>query len=213
MDVAKLVDQAQKNIRKKYKALKAYDAQLDYDVKKTYAPLIQPLETIAKKEEGKRTGASDEKFNLIDLKDDEKKEDHLLDLIDLEESPRGAKRKQADTSFFGNQSLIDSDPKRPAHSPSNLSQLGPIAKQVFQDLSNDPKKYDNVFGPKVDGNTHKLGCKRLIIYKNDNLSIGSKTFKGSKGLYSLIYYKKPPVNSYTQADETLYREIWLYIHA
>ena len=210
MDVAKLVDQAQKNICKKYKALKAYDAQLDYDVKKTYAPLIQPLETISKKEESKRTGVSYEKFNLIDLKDDEKKADHLLD---LDESPRGAKRKQADTSFFGNQSLIDSDTKRQAHSPSNLSQFGPIAKQVFEDLSNDPKKYDKVFGPKVDGNTHKLGCKRLIIYKNDNLSIISKTFKGSKGLYTLIYYKKPPVTSYTQADETLYREIWLYIHA
>ena len=125
--------------------MKEYDAQLDSDVKKTYAPLIEPLETIAKKEEAKRTGVSDEKFNLIDLKEDETKEDHLLDLIDLEESTRGAKRKQADTSFFANQSLIDSDPKRPAHAPSNLSQLGPIAKQIFQDLSHDPKKYERTF--------------------------------------------------------------------
>ena len=49
MEVAKLIDSAQKNIRKKYQLLKDHDAQTLQMVNKTYAPLIEPLQTIAKK--------------------------------------------------------------------------------------------------------------------------------------------------------------------
>ena len=212
METAKLIQQARSNIRKKYKALKHHDTQLNLMAKKTFAPIIEPLKSIAKKQEDK---------DLIDFKECEKKEDeNVMDLVDISDaitsgtSNGSKKRKQVDTSFFANESLIDNEIKRPAHAPAELSKLGPIAGKLFQDLKADPSKYDNVFGPKVSAQSqHILGSKRLIIFKNDNFSVGSKTYTGTKGLFSLIYNKKPQPDSYTEADKAIYGEILRYTNA
>ena len=59
---------------------------------------------------------------------------------------------------------------------------------------------------------HTLHTLRTI-YINDNLSVGSKTFMGTKGLHTLIYYQKPPPNSYTQADGATHSKILQHINA
>lgn len=63
MQVAKLIEESRSNIRKKVKALKEHDEKLDLLVQKTYAPIIEPLKSIANKQEK----------NLMDFKECEKK--------------------------------------------------------------------------------------------------------------------------------------------
>ena len=93
-------------------------------------------------------------------------------------------------------------------SPSvkNTIILGSVAKE-FLPRANDPK-----FGIWYDkeNKTYKIG-KMEIQFNRDDIVIGDKTFKGTKGLWRLLTYTNAPdVNSYTPNDLEQYKAI-LYL--
>lgn len=225
MEIEQLIARAQDNIRKKYKALKSYDAQVDFDFQKTFKPVIQPLESIAKKDALQRSGGHDQDFKLIDFltgdDNDAKQEAAKHEEVVEEEGAVGPwqdaskKRKPEDTSFFANESLVVNTPKKASTSDTSpwAGDLGPIGREIYTTLKQTPSLYDDVFGPKFLNNKHYLGSKRLVAFKNDKLAIGEAVYNASRGLWHLIYMKNPKEDSYSHKDMQDYKQILLSTNA
>lgn len=64
---------------------------------------------------------------------------------------------------------------------------------------------DKVYGPKLINNELKLGNHNIYIV-GDTLRIDESKFEFSKGLFNLIFYKKPPAG-YTNSDLNEYKKI------
>ena len=89
------------------------------------------------------------------------------------------------------------------------SQLGPLGREyVGALLSGDRKKeIDNVYGVYLGENGTMLGNKRFDVAADDSVIIDGARFKGTRGLYELIFMRTPDVSTYTDKDKRTYRTI------
>lgn len=169
-------------VRKKYLALKLGKSEEDAALQKIFQPLSEPLQQIAniKKE---RT--------LSKIKKEEiKKEDNEKDGEDI------------------NEEVFEEPPVR------NLIDNYPeVAHKVIQDFWNKLNKIDVVYGPLFDEGTWYLGGPTTLIKldkSTGDIIIKNKRFKGTKGLYELIFYKDP---QYEDDDLIAYKNILILSNA
>lgn len=112
---------------------------------------------------------------------------------------RGQKRSVLDAS-----SLADTTIPIPKRKNIDMSHLGPLSSMFYRDLLYE-RDNDVSYGPHVDGETLKLGQKNLTLGKNDEIQIADKIWKGTPGLFQLIFKKNP--KNYTHQDLAFYSEI------
>lgn len=72
---------------------------------------------------------------------------------------------------------------------------------------------DNVYGVYFNDSGTMIGNKRIDLAKNDDIFVDKKRYPGTRGLYELIFKKKPKINSYTDADKRNYKSILLATNA
>ena len=76
---------------------------------------------------------------------------------------------------------------------------GKIAKEYFLKLITGSKTVDHNYGVRVDGDSWMLGSEHVTI-DGDDLIIGGKIYKGTRGLYDLIFMNNPDPYVFTQED-------------
>lgn len=92
--------------------------------------------------------------------------------------------------------------------------FGALGKKYFSGLIKDTTgQYDNVYGVFLDDNRWKLGSQILKPLNDDSLQIGAKNFRGSEGLYELIFKSKPENSKITDDDLRVYSDILNYTNA
>ena len=98
--------------------------------------------------------------------------------------------------------------------PSNLSKLGsdikykgPLARQFVLKMlhSTQPNRKYHTFGARMAENGLMVGDSRLDVDDHDNIIINNKKYKGTKGLFELLFKPKP--NIYTQKDLIVFKRI------
>lgn len=98
--------------------------------------------------------------------------------------------------------------------PSNLSKLGsdirykgPLARQFVLKMlhSAQPNRKYHTFGARMAENGLMIGDSKLDVDEHDNITINNKQYKGTKGLFELIFKPKP--NVYTQKDLSIFKQI------
>lgn len=47
MEIEKKIEAARENIKNKYRELQTLDQEINYNIQKTYSPIIEPLEELA----------------------------------------------------------------------------------------------------------------------------------------------------------------------
>lgn len=83
---------------------------------------------------------------------------------------------------------------------------GPLARQYVQlALMNDKMYTDSAFGVSLQKNDLKIGDMVFKTDDEDNVIILNKKFPGTKGLYELLFKKRPI--TYTEEDLQHYKEI------
>jgi hypothetical protein len=89
------------------------------------------------------------------------------------------------------------------------SQLGPLGREyVGALLSGDRKKeIDHVYGVYLGENGTMLGDKRFDVAADDSVIVDGTRFKGTRGLYELIFMRTPDAGTYTNKDKLTYRTI------
>ena len=93
--------------------------------------------------------------------------------------------------------------------------FGPIAHKYMSLLldADEKKEIDHVYGIYFDNHEMRLGNKRFDIDKDDAILIGDVRYKGTPGLYELIFMRRPDEIVYTEDDLHKYKSILMATNA
>lgn len=76
---------------------------------------------------------------------------------------------------------------------------GRLSREYFSKLISGSKTIDHNFGVRVDGDKWKIGDKELEI-DVDDLIVGDRKYKGTRGLYELVFMNHPNEYAYDDVD-------------
>ena len=86
--------------------------------------------------------------------------------------------------------------------------FGPLSVK-FLDITRDEflrkTKIDSVFGIRNEGDTWKIGNKRVTLNPDDSMVVGDETYEGTPGFWSLVVEKNP--KNFTPDDYNRYKEL------
>lgn len=90
--------------------------------------------------------------------------------------------------------------------------IGPLSRKYLEGLLQDnPRegKYDTTFGIRIDSMTNawKIGNKTVEFDRTDTIHIGNEIFPGSRGLFELIFKRRPDRKVFNSDHEKQYKEI------
>ena len=115
----------------------------------------------------------------------------------------GVKRKASDTSEEETGGVEEWIRKEEEHT------FGPLSVKFLntsRDEENRKAKIDSVFGIRNDeGDTRKIGNKRVTLNPDDSMVVGDETYQGTPGFWSLVVEKNP--KNFTPDDYNRYKEL------
>lgn len=191
------------SVRKKTQALKLGLSERDKFLEETFKPIVDPLnklnQNLSSKIESKNNDKRDEStsYSTEMISSDE---------IDEEEAEEG--KGGVDLKENGDISMTES--------PTNLSILshditdkGPLTrKYILKMLHHGPKssKY-HVFGARLEKDGIHIGDSFISINERDQINIKEENFKGTVGLFELLFELNP--KKYSKNDLNNFKQICL----
>lgn len=84
----------------------------------------------------------------------------------------------------------------PIKTPLNIPAKGLLTRKYLSKLEYDgykvkKRKNSHVFGARIENNALKIGSSELIFDDSDNIIINNKVFKGTPGLFELVFNTNP----------------------
>lgn len=205
------------SIRKKNRALRLGISERDKYLETTFRPVIEPLkemsqtvkkfipstegelilpvseiENKAKKEEPESTDDDEEKENLPSTSDLIKRNEQDEEEVKTEDEEE-IEEKADPTSI----TLLGKD----------ITTFGDLGrKYVLKMLHSTPttKKY-HVYGARLEDDGLKMGNSKVRVDEDDNIWVDNNKFKGTRGLFELIFRNKP--ENYTRLDLQTFKKI------
>lgn len=213
---AKLIEETIKvsdDIRRKHMSLKRDLADADDVMKRTFKPIVAPLEKLVKQ--------TKDKFRTKKIKLEEAKIEEIEQPEEAKELNENAVDKNW-VKFLKTDTIAKSDPDLSLQDvledalttnegvdeiQNYLEQYGPNAKQYMSlYVTNDDKVDKSTYGLRYNDNEWKIGNAKVTI-QNDDFEIDGKWYEGTTGLYELIFMKNPDQSKVTDKDLNIYREI------
>jgi hypothetical protein len=195
---------SQNAIRQKYKKLKLQDVANKEHLKQTFKPLTESLNTIIKSNVAVQNMAK-----FINAKE---KKEFLTNTEEYMETDNNKEDEHHDTDTENNaneeEEILKSPPK------NERTKIDSILEQFF-DLHDHQSNYnslDRVYGIRSDGKRWLLGDSPIEA-ENDIIKIKDKSFRGSQGLYELLFLKNPDSKFYNAKDLDTYKEMLLLTNA
>ncbi|KYM95900.1 hypothetical protein ALC62_13452 [Cyphomyrmex costatus] len=175
------------SIRKEYRALKTGKIDEDIALEKHFKPVVEPLKQMSKTLLLARNLNRLRKKSTVRIEDVYKTPNEPLETL--------VKQSLQTRQFC--EELND--------------QLGPLGqKYVYMLLSGDREKAINhVHSVYLNENDTMLGDKRFDVDTNDFVIIDGVKYKGTPGLYELIFKRIPDDAIYTENDKLAYKSILL----
>lgn len=113
-----------------------------------------------------------------------------------------------ETRSTGEQLLQTPEGKSLAKNYIDSNFKGKLAREYFSKLIGGTKTIDHNYGVRVDGNEWKIGNEQLEL-DFDDFIINGKRYKGTRGLYELIFMNNPNEYIYTEEDLQDYGKVLL----
>ena len=196
-------------IRKKYLALKLARKEEDEALNRFFNPIKIPLTKIAETAIGKNCNESEgkgeenankkiKKHAVVNKSDEIKKEEPYFQPTEL----------IAETGLYDDDVIDDDDDNDNEEPISQQTQKStieldesyvdyldqyPEMVQEFIDICyRNPEKIDTTYGIVHDEVTDswKMGSEKVTFLKNGNIKVGPQTYKGTRGLYELLFLKE-----------------------
>lgn len=194
------------DIKKKYKAIKLGRAEAELQMEETFRPITKPLKELVKKEH-QFPEIKTEKFEPLTPKNE-----HFSEEGDSYEDANEMLTPTPYTSRTSRKSLFNSERKHDADLMDNFlirEGFGDLAKKYLGYITRTPNKVDRSRGVRKTsvGDSElelKIGNSKMTI-SGDDIIIKNKTYKGTPGLYELIFMKSP--KGYTDADIAEYGQV------
>ncbi|XP_078051745.1 uncharacterized protein LOC144477890 [Augochlora pura] len=110
--------------------------------------------------------------------------------------------------------IFRSSEKHHAEYEQMLSNLGPLASEYLGNFFSGPlKNLDNVYGVYFHNDKLIPGNAAFDVESNDDIIINKIRYKGTPGLYELVFKRIPDCNLYTENDKKTYKDILIATHA
>ncbi|KYM94131.1 hypothetical protein ALC62_15254 [Cyphomyrmex costatus] len=223
---AKLIAKTRESIRKKHRALKTGIMESEIALEKKFKPIVEPLRQIVDITERDKSDNDDDddndnviskkiKQNQSPLK--EQSSNVMSKSIDSQHHfPSTQDEEVFETSNGTDPSLETSVILSTPQGRDRLnSQLGPLGHIYINALLSGDKRneIDLVYGIYFDENGTMMGDKKFDVDTDDTIIIDGNRYKGTPGLYELIFKRLPDDDIYNKNDKQTYKSILLTTNA
>lgn len=178
---------ASNNIRKKFNMIRHENDEMNQILDTTFKPITAPLNTLIKKE------------GLIDVKKEFIKQEVKHELNDKDTSADNIVEDNI------NESDDDENDYEDADDEVNLYQILSTYLKNIQPSSPHFATIDTNFGIRITNNETYMGNSVVRFAHNGDIKVKNENYKGSTGLYELIFLKKP--EKYTKEDLLAYKKL------
>ncbi|KYM94628.1 hypothetical protein ALC62_14741 [Cyphomyrmex costatus] len=203
---AKLIAKTRESIRKKHRALKTGIMESEIALEKKFKPIVEPLRQIVDITERDKSSKIRDVVKVKTLKDSQHHFPSTQDEEVFETSNR------TDPSLETSVREVLSTPQGRDRLNSQLGPLGHIYINAL--LSGDKRnEIDHVYGVYFDENGTMMGDKKFDVDTDDTIIIDGNRYKGTPGLYELIFKRLPDDDIYTENDKQTYKSILLTTNA
>jgi len=214
-------------IREKYKKLKLSKAVADDIVTDSLRPISEPLKELVKTSEAlKNMTVQLRKTKFDKMKTPEKKSETTLHLKEnKQETERSEDEKmKADKEEKENDEVPETAEKDESNNEElerekikrfeeEASRFGPISKQYFlMHFKGNKTDLDKSYGIYSNGTRWYLGDSPIIISK-DSIFFKDDVYKGTQGLFELLFMKEPNDELYNENDLKIYKKLLLESNA
>lgn len=210
--------QLQNAIRRKYRAFKLGNVYNEQLLEKQYKPILSELRK--QKEYDVKTEPKEEPMEEEPADFSMGEEDRFMP--ELTSTPKGP-RFIDDSEVFESPSLSVS---QLVQSPSKLHE----ASQYVMETFNAPltRKYmlkfmkgeagtnnriDYIYGPRIQDDKLMIGNSLLTFDNEGNIHINDVQYKGTEGLYELLFKRQPDEEMYKENDLNAYKDILIKTNA
>lgn len=225
LEIARL----RKAIKKKYRQMRYGEAEEERLYTKKYTPLIKelresgvflPKQEIKSEDEwaGKMESADADEWNS---KSEGENEDWDVERVERE-VPATPSVSFIDTEIIAQTpdqpqpsvSTVLSTPKGQSESEMwiNSNFTHPLARKYMLKMMKDSannRTIDHSYGPKIGAESLMIGNKMLQLSDDGEIIIDGVHYKGTPGLYELVFKRLPDDEIYTEADLQAYKDICL----
>lgn len=192
------------SVRRKAQALKLGLSERDKYLEETFKPIVDPLKKLNEKIQSKNEIESiKNEVTTTGSPEDDTTETYTesdKSIQESEDSQDAEEEKDEDTS-------LTTSPTNVSILSEDIAEKGPLTrKYLMKMLHNAPKsnRY-HVFGARLEKDGIHIGNSRIVIDNLDHITIKDQTFKGTKGLFELIFSVHPL--KYTKADLNVFKQI------
>lgn len=191
------------SIRKKYETLKRGYADTDVLLKKTFKPIVDPLQMLVKEKRKSKKLNNVETNAEIKIKHESEDDDEVfpktLELETIAESKPIAEEVLEETL---------STPAGTEYVKTLLKQYGPLASKYMTLYVANDKTIDKTYhGLRYVDGEWKFGNKTFTVDEEDNIYIDGIKYQGTPGIYELIFCKDPNRSIVTTSDYDNYIKI------
>lgn len=208
------------SIRQKNRALKSGISEREQFLESTFKPVTDPLKQIAQNiERPQNRFEGDIMLPISKYEKEEKYEDGNNEETDGIEEETEEESDERDVLrekeiFTTSEEGEEGEEGEETINPSNLSRLGTDImfkgtlgrKYLLKMLHSTPANRNyHVYGARIADNGLMIGNSKLDIDEYDNIIIGNQKYKGTTGLFELIFKNKP--GKHTKKDLQLFKNI------
>lgn len=196
------------SVREKTQALKLGLSDRNRFLEETFKPIVEPLKKLKETLKPERT----EDFNEVGFK-----KDPLSTATYKTTSESTSDLTEDDEMQYEEESVHTGDETKQTmseDSPTNLSILsrdipeqGPLTRKYILKMLHSGGKASryHVYGARLEQDGLHIGDARLEIDNADNIIINGQSFKGTRGLFELIFKSTP--EKYTKGDLNKFKNI------
>ena len=202
------------SIRKKNRALKSDISERDAFLESTFKPVVGPLQEISKKLNTSDIKAAElmplvkTKLDEIESQDSTYSDNNMsADEEEEEEEMRAPLEEQGEGLTEEEEETLKSHPSRLTLLSQDIGYKGDLTKKYVLKLlhSTLPKRNYHVYGARLTDDGLMVGDSNIRIDNSDNVSVKNRTFKGTEGLFELLFTKDP--KNYTRKDLDTFKTI------
>lgn len=215
----------QNAIRRKYRAFKLGNTYNEQLLEKQYKPILSELRKQTEYEV--KTEPKDEP---MEVPKEESMEEPMNQSEEEEESVKPVYTSTPKGPQFINDTEVYESPlpsvSQLIQSPSELHEASQYVKRSFDApltqrfmlkfLKNEAgvkNKIDNIFGPRYESDRLMIGNKPLTFTEEGNIRVNDIEYRGTEGLYELVFKRQPDETLYTPEDLLAYKDLLIKSNA
>lgn len=201
----KKIKELARSIRKKYVSLKLGKSEEDATLNKLFEPVVTPLKQIAKLS---KTTRGSHPIVKTEVKQEEKFKKEVPDSRVLPKYEEEEEHQPVDEEDVFEDSSSDSLQMSSTVLNEVLKKFPTIAKPFIEGIFQKSEAIDRHYGPNYHPASSKwnLGDKSIEFdIRNGDIKVGGRNFKGTIGLYELLFHNIP--KNHSQSDLMAYKEI------